>query len=204
MRKYAFLVAAGCLVFVAACRKNTSTPGGSSGQLVGNYAFLYLTTNINVNESATILGQTASATIIGGYKSQQNTGTVSFTADSAIGNGIGYSYDTTMMVVENLPGAGADTTYQRLSDTVPATSSSSKYQIIGTDSVYFPGGVLGTGGALAGAPVAVAPPTGGHFSFVGDTLIITTRINTTYPDNTFGVPATAVANVNATIKLLKQ
>jgi hypothetical protein len=204
MRKYAFLAVAGCLMLVVACRKNTSTPGGQTGQLVGNYTFLYLTTNINATESVTYLGQTASVVLAGGYKTVQNTGTVVFTADSAIGKGIGYSFDTTAMEIRNIPGTPADTTYQQLSDTVPPTSSSSKYTIIGADSVYFPGGVLGTGSVLAGSPIPVAPPTGGHFSFVGDTLIITTKINTTYPDNSLGVPATVNANVNATIKLLKQ
>lgn len=204
MRKYTFLVAAGCLLLVVACRKNTSNAGGQTGQLVGNYNFLYLTTTINANESVSFAGQTASVVLLGGYKTKQNTGTVVFTTDSAIGKGIGYLADTTAMVIKNLPGAGPDTTYQPLTDTVPPTSSSSQYTIIGTDSIYFPGGVIGAGSALAGSPIPVAPPTGGHFSFVGDTLIITTKINTTYPDNSLGVPATVVANVNATIKLLKQ
>ena len=204
MRKYAFLVAAGCLLLVVACSKNKSNPGGQTGQLVGNYTFLYLTTNINANESVSFAGQTASVVLVGGYKTQQNTGTVVFTTDSTIGKGIGYSFDTTAMVIKNLPGAGPDTTYQQLSDTVAATSSTSAYTIIGTDSIYFPGGVVGAGNALAGSPIPVAPPTGGHFSISGDTLIITTKINTTYPDNSLGVPATVVANVNATIKLLKQ
>jgi hypothetical protein len=204
MRKYAFWVAAGCMVLVVACSKNKSRPGGQTGQLVGNYTFQYLTTTINASESVSYLGQTASLVLIGGYKSKQNTGTVAFTADSAIGNGIGYSYDTTAMAIKTIPGTPNDTTYGQLSDTVPATSSSSKYTIIGTDSIYFPGGVIGAGSALNGSPIPVAPPTGGHFSFVGDTLIITTVINTTYPDNSLGVPATVNANVNATIKLLKQ
>ena len=204
MRKYAFLVAAGFLLLVAACRKNTSVPGGTPGLLIGNYNFLYLTTNANITESVTFAGQTASAVFLTGYKTKQNTGTVVFTSDSAIANGLGYSYDTTTTVIENQPGVAPDTTFQPLSGNVPPTSSSSRYQVIGVDSIYFPGGVLGTGSALAGAPAAVAPPTGGHFSFSGDTLIITSRINTTFPDNIQGIPTTATANVNVTIKLLKQ
>jgi len=204
MRKYGFLVAAACMVLVVACHKNESRPGGQTGQLVGNYNLVYLTTKSDASESVSYLGQTASVVLIGGYKTQQNTGTVVFTADSAIGNGIGYSYDTTAMAIKTIPGSPKDTTYEQLSDTVPATSSSSKYTIIGTDSIYFPGGVIGAGSALAGSPIPVAPPTGGHFSFVGDTLIITTVINTSYPDNSLGVPATVNASVNATIKLLKQ
>jgi hypothetical protein len=206
LRKHAYFLVIGFLLLLAACSKNTSKPNGSSNstQLVGNYDFLYMTTNINVTESASYLGQTATVVILSGYKTQQNTGTVVFSADSAMGNGIGYSYDTTAMVIETDPGAAPDTTVQAFAGSVPATTSTSKYQVIGTDSVYFPGGVLGAGGITTGAPAAIAPPTGGHFTVKGDTLTITTKINQTYPDNINGIPTTATANVNATIILLKQ
>lgn len=205
LRKHVYFLVTGFLLLLTACSKNTSKPNGSSNstQLVGSYAFLYMTTNINVTESGSFAGQTGSAVILSGYKTQQNTGTVVFTADSAMGNGIGYSYDTTATVIKILPGAAPDTTVQALTGSVPATTSTSKYQIIGTDSVYFPGGVLGAGG-ITGAPAAIAPPTGGHFTIKGDTLSITTKINQTYPDNIEGIPTTATAVVNATIILLKQ
>ncbi|HMI61899.1 MAG TPA: hypothetical protein VK518_13355 [Puia sp.] len=206
LRKHAYFLVIGFLLLLTACSKNTSKPNGSSNstQLVGSYDFLYMTTNINVTESVSLAGQTASVVILSGYKTEQNTGTVVFSADSAMGNGIGYSYDTTAMFIETQPGVGPDTTVQVLSGSVPPTTSTSKYQIIGTDSVYFPGGVLGTGAITAGAPITIAPPTGGHFTIKGDTLTITTKINQTYPDNINGIPTTATAAVNATIILLKQ
>ena len=205
LRKHAYFLGIGFLLLLAACSKNTSQPNGNTGstQLVGNYKFLYMTTNINVTESASYLGQTVSVLILSGYKTQQNTGTVVFTADSSTGNGIGYSYDTTAMVIQSSPGLPTDTTVQALKGSVPATSSTSKYSVIGTDSVYFPGGVLGTGGITTGTSAAIAPPTGGHFAIKGDTLTITTKINQTYPDNINGVPTTATAAVSATIILLK-
>ncbi len=206
LRKHAYFLVMGFLLLLAACSKNTSRPNGSSNstQLVGSYSFLYMTTKINVTESASFAGQTITGLILAGYKTQQNTGIVVFSADSAMANGIGYSYDTTATVITNVPGAAPDTTVQAFTGSVPATTSSSEYQIIGTDSVYFPGGVLGAGGITTGAGAAIAPPTGGHFTISGDTLIITTKISQTYPDNIEGLPTTANANVNATIKLLKQ
>lgn len=205
LRKHVYLFGIGCLLLLAACSKNTSKEGVSnSAQLPGNYQFLYMTTGINVTESASLAGQTAQVVITSGYKTQQNTGTVIFTADSAIGNGIGYAYDTTSTVAQYTNGVLTSTTSQPLVGTVPATSSTSQYQVIGTDSVYFPGGVLGAGSITAGAPSAVAPPTGGHFSFKGDTLVITTKINQTFPDNINGIPTTATALINANIFLLKQ
>lgn len=203
-RKHGYLFGAGFLLLLAACSKNTSTTNSNSAPLAGNYQFLYLTTAINVTETASFAGQTAQLVITSGYKTQQNTGTVVFTADSTIGNGIGYSYDTTATSVETVPGTAPVTTTQRFTGTVPPTSSSSKYQIIGADSVYFPGGVLGAGSISTGSQAAIAPPTGGHFAFKGDTLTIVTKINQTSPDNINGVPATATTMVDATIYLLKQ
>lgn len=200
-----YFLGLGFLLLLAACSKNTSRPNDSSGStLVGSYDFLYLTTDIQVSEVASVAGQTITVQILSGYKTQQNTGTVVFSADSVIGNGIGYSFDTTATYIENDPGAAPDTVVQDFSGAVAATSSTSKYQIIGTDSVYFPGGVIGTGGITTSGGTAVASPTGGHFTIVGDTLTITTKINQTYPDNIAGFATTATSNVNATITLLKQ
>lgn len=205
LRKHAYLFGIGFLLLLAACSKNTSKETGTnSTPLAGNYQFLYITTAINVTESGNVAGVPVQAVITSGYKTQQNTGTVVFAADSVTGNGIGYSYDTTATVVETVPGTAPVTTVQRLSGTVPATSSTSQYQVIGADSVYFPGGVLGTGSISTGTQAAIAPPTGGHFAFKGDTLTIVTKINQTSPDNINGVPATATTMVDATIYLLKQ
>src|SRR5260221_5101413 len=205
LRKHAYLFGIGFLVLLAACSKNTSVDGNSNpAPLVGNYQFLYITTAINVTESGNVAGVPVQAVITSGYKTQQNTGTVVFAADSVTGKGIGYSYDTTATIVETVSGTAPVTTVQRFSGTVPANSSTSKYQVIGTDSVYFPGGVLGTGSISTGSQVAIAPPTGGHYAFKGDTLTIVTKINQTYPDNINGISTMATALVNATIFLLKQ
>src|ERR1700743_982028 len=110
LKKQVYFLVTGFLLLLAACSKNTSRPNGNSNstQLAGNYGFLYITTNINVTETGSFAGQTATGLIISGYKSKQNTGTVIFTADSALGNGIGYSYDTTATVIKTLPGAEPD------------------------------------------------------------------------------------------------
>jgi len=203
-RSTLFLVA-GLLLLMAACSKNSSKENGAnSGQLVGNYQFLFLTTAINLTEEASIAGHTAKLVVVSGYKTQQNVGTVVFSADSVIGNGIGYSYDTTTTTTEYDDGVAQPAQVDPFTGTVPPTSSTSKYQLIGTDSVYFPGGVLGAGSVVSGASVPVAPPTGGHYAFKGDTLTIVTNINQSYPDNINGIPTTANAAVKATIYLLKQ
>lgn len=207
LRKVTSLSGIGVLILLAACSKNTSkdTNGGNtSGQLVGTYQFAYMKTDLNLTESGSYLGQSIKVSGSTAYTTTQNVGTVVFTADSAKGNGIGYSYSapvTTIYYTNNIP---VDTTIDTNSDTVPPTSSSSKYQIIGVDSIYFPGGVLGLDGATAGAPPQVQLPTGGHFSIKGDSLFITTKLNTSFTDSYNGIPTSATVNFNATIAMKKQ
>jgi hypothetical protein len=202
-----YLSAAGFLILLAACSKNTSTPGSGQStstpaQLAGNYTFLYIDASTNVTEQVSIAGQTAKFVTISNYRTVQNTGTVAFTTDSAFATGLGYTISTTLTAIQYQNGIAIDTVTQPYVQTIPATSSASKYQQIGTDSLYFPGGALGVGSLTAGTPIV--PPTGGHFLIKGDTLTITTKINQTYPDNISGIPTTATALANATIVLLKQ
>ncbi|MBS1660173.1 MAG: hypothetical protein JST68_03885 [Bacteroidetes bacterium] len=205
LRKVTLFAALGFFLLMAACSKNTSKPDSNgSSSLVGNYTFAYMTTNVNVTESGSYLGQAIKVVGTTGYTTTQNMGTVTFTKDSLIGNGIGYSYDAPTTVIYYANNIPIDTTVDQASETVPPTSSRSTYQIIGADSIYFPGGALGLDGATAGAPVPVAPPTGGHFVVKGDSLFITAKINQSFPDSYNGIPVTATANVTATIAMKKQ
>lgn len=203
MRKFSLLAGIGFMVLLAACSKNTSRPsGGSNSPLTGNYTFLYTTGNVNQTEQVTALGSTFNIVTTGSFRSINNAGTIQFTADSAIATGLGYDIDTTFTMVTYQNGSVANTSSQAFTQSFPPATSTSKYQVIGTDSVYFPGGALGTGSLTGGTQVA--PPTGGHFTFAGDTLKITSKLNQTYPDNVSGVPTTAMIVADVTIVLLKQ
>ena len=202
-RKISLLAGTGLVLLIAACSKNKSIPnGGATSPLTGNYTFLYTKGNINQTEQATVLGQSFSAVTNGSFRSISNTGTIQFTADSLIAVGLGYEIDTTFTTVTSQNGAVISTSNPAFTQSFPAANSTSDYKVIGTDSVYFPGGALGTGSLTGGTQVA--PPTGGHFVFKGDTLLITSKINQTYPDNFEGVPTTATAVADVTIVLLKQ
>ena len=186
---------------MASCHKNNSSSGGST-KLVGNYTFLYGTADITLVESVTLLGQTASLTNITSYKTLDNVGTVQFTADSMKSVGVGYSVDTITMVIDKEPGQAPDTAFAPFAKTIDPVSYTSHYQVIGTDSIYSEGGFLASGSLTAGTNIA--PPSGGHFSFSGDTLIITSKVNMTYPDHVGGTATTANLSGNAVFKLLKK
>lgn len=207
LRKVTVSAVLGLFLLLGACSKNTSKDSNdntSSSQLVGTYQFAYLTTDVSLTEVGSVLGQSIKVVGSTGYTTTQNTGTVVFTADSAKATNIGYAYDapvTTIYYQNNVP---VDTTVDQSSDVVAPTSSSSKYQIIGADSIYFPGGVLGLDQAVAASPVPITAPTGGHFTIKGDSLIITTKLNTTFADSYNGIPTTATINFTGRIALKKQ
>jgi hypothetical protein len=85
--------------------------------------------------------------------------------------------------------------------TIPPTSGSSKYQLIGSDSLYFPaGGVIsmGTGGGTQ------TTPEGSRFTINGDTLAIVTSIHQTTNQNIGGIPATQTDDALETAYFKKQ
>ena len=85
--------------------------------------------------------------------------------------------------------------------TIPATSGTSRYQQIGSDSLYFPAGGAFTMGTTGGTQTT---PTGSRFSINGDTLVMTTRIHQVVTQNVGGVSATQTSDALETAYLKKQ
>ncbi|GGB25273.1 hypothetical protein [Puia dinghuensis] len=184
---------------IVSCHK--SNVGGNSAQLVGNYQFLYLSAQVQSISQASGGGQTQKAVTYSNYKTTQNTGTVTLTADSLASKGVGYTAAFTSLTYEYVNGVLTDSISFPFSLTYPPSSTSTKYDVIGQDSIYFHGGYLVSG---FGGGSTLAPPSGGHFSFKGDTLFITSHVNqTTPPQNSGGISVTGSESGVATIALLK-
>jgi hypothetical protein len=125
------------------------------------------------------------------YLTVANTGTVQFSIDSMIAVGVGYSVDTSVITnfYLNTTLYSADTA--AFTATVPATSTTQAYTLVGTDSLYFPnGGLIPVGVTSAGSG------SGAKFIKTGDTL----KLYTAASDTTSGV----VQSGTAVITLLKQ
>jgi hypothetical protein len=121
------------------CSCNKSNNQANQG-LVGTWNFLGISAGMktSANEGG---GVSMMATPI--FVTKNNVGTLTFAKDSMIASGIGYSVDTTFTAYFYYGGAVYDSSVQTLSYTVPPTSSTSKYTLIGTDSIYMPsGGIL--------------------------------------------------------------
>jgi hypothetical protein len=195
-----FLIAS--LLVIASCHKSNSAAPGNPAQLVGNYQFLYVSVSVQAITQASGAGQTEKTISNSNYKTIDNSGTVTFTKDSIAWKGIGYTADYNAFVSEYLNGVLSDTLSYPITLTLDPVNSTTKYDVIGQDSLYVHGGYPTAG---IGGGTTIAPPSGGIFSFKGDTLFLTSKVNQTNPPQTMsGVTITTSANGVAVMALLKQ
>ncbi|HEY4286498.1 MAG TPA: hypothetical protein VGN00_05315 [Puia sp.] len=188
-------------LILGSCHKNNDAPG-NSGQLAGNYKFLFVSLQAQSTQQESGGGQTEKTITYTNYKTINNSGTVTFTQDSIFSKGVGYTANTTLKAIVYENGTLTDSLTLPFSQTYPPSNSSTKFDVYGQDSVAFHGGYLTTG--LSGG-TAIAPPSGGRFSFKGDTLFITSTFTQTLPNQTSGgVTVSQAASGVAVIGMLRQ
>jgi hypothetical protein len=188
------------ILAMGACKKSNS--GGSSGStnpLSGEtWTFVDLSSdaNLTATESGLISGKIVDIT---DFTTIDNSGTITFTADSMSGSGIGYTIDTTYTTYTYV-GSTSDTVTTPYTTTIAPTSSSTSYQLIGTDSIYFGSGTPFSVSLYAGDTVKIE---GAHFTISGNTLTLTSTIdqagNVTYE----GITAPSVTQITSKIILSK-
>jgi hypothetical protein len=201
LNKLTFLSAALLILGVSACKKSNSSGGNpSTNALTGTWNFTQEAANANISASESIGPISATVLDIANFRTINNTGTVVFTADSAAANQVGYMIDTTYTSYTNIGGV-MDTVVSPLTDTIAPASSSVAYQMIGTDSIYFPSGspfgVNVTNGQMAQI-------NGGHFTIVGNVIKLTSIINQTMNETLNGITVPTTAKISSTITLTKQ
>ncbi|GGA92304.1 hypothetical protein [Puia dinghuensis] len=127
---------------------------------------------------------------IANYTTKSSAGTVNFTSDSMIVSGLTYTVDTTFMTYFYIAGSLYDSISSPLTATLPPTSASAKYQMINSDSLYFPnGGILSS----------LAPSSTGQgirYTLKGDSLTLSAVVAQTTGGTTI--------NANETIYLKRQ
>jgi hypothetical protein len=187
-------------LLLGACHKSNSGSGNSS-QLAGHYLFLSGSGQVQTITLETGGGQTLKTVDSTTFKSANCTGTLIFAGDSATTKGLGYTAtgsSTAYFYANNLLINSVSTP---ISETVPPTNSTTKYTVIGKDSIVFQGGNL----ELVGNSTLVAQPSGGRFSFKGDTLLIVEKGQQTFPpQSSGGVTTSSSASVVGTFVFLKQ
>jgi len=151
---YPLTAALSILLVAAACKKSNNSSNSNSIQ--GNWNFSYMT----AQTVATVVAGPSTSITYSNYKTKNNAGTVSFTSkDSMAITNLTYSVDTTAIAYIYTTGQPTDTLTAPVKFTLPPTSQTVFFQLVGTDSIYFPGGGIGS-----------SVPTGGHYQIAGDSL----------------------------------
>jgi hypothetical protein len=139
MRKLLLILAPlTCVLLICACKKHNNTV--TSQGIAGTWNFLGMKANtqttVNEGSGVTMVANTS-------FITTKNIGTITFSTDSMVVSGLGYTVDTTFMAYFYYNHVLYDSSQQSASYTIPPTSASAKYSIIGADSLYFPkGGIL--------------------------------------------------------------
>jgi hypothetical protein len=181
-RKFTLLLLTAPLLIVCSCKK--SSPAAAPNPLVGNWNFLFIKANASSSGSASGLTYVTTAS----FTTVNNAGKATFTKTAMELAGVGYSINTTATTAIYQGSTLLSTQSQPFTQTIPATSDTANYQIIGTDSIYFPNG----------SPVPGAS-NGGRFTITNDTLNI--KISATVPGpNPPGLPV----NLAGSLYFLKQ
>jgi hypothetical protein len=152
-----------CFLAVLSCKKNNAPP---SNVVTGNWNFVNMSTETEV----TAIQSGDTSLTYASYITQNNAGSIDFTIDTMSVNGLAYTVSTNATTYFYYMGLRYDSVSSPVSASLPATSSKSAYQLIGTDSLYFP-----NGGLLPSGLTSVSAGQGGHFVISGDTLRLTVQ-----------------------------
>lgn len=199
VNKITFLSAVLMLFMTVACKKSNSGSSTSTNPLTGTtWTFVDLTSdaNLTATESGLISGKIVDIT---DFTTIDNSGTITFAADSMSGSGIGYTIDTTYTTYTYV-GSTSDTVTTPYTTTISPTSSSTSYQLIGSDSIYFGSGTPFAVSLYAGDTVKIE---GAHFTISGNTLTLTSTIDQAGSVTYEGITAPSVTQITSKIILSK-
>lgn len=187
------------IFFMGACKKSNSGSNSSTNPLVGetwNFVNLSSNANLTATESGLVSAKIVDLT---DFTTIDNSGTITFTTDSMSGSGIGYTIDTTYTTYTYV-GSTGDTVTTPFTTTVAPTSSSTSYQLIGSDSIYFGSGTPFSVSLYAGDTIKIE---GAHFSISGNTLTLTSTIDQAGSVIYEGITAPSVTQITSKITLSK-
>lgn len=186
------------LFMMGACKKSNSSSNSSTNPLAGTtWNFISLTSDANLTATETGIGQ---AVDIIDFTTIDNSGTISFSADSMSGSGIGYTIDTSYTTISTAGTNPPDTVTTPYTTTIAPTSSSTSYKLIGTDSLYFGATTPFAVSLSAGDTIKIE---GAHFTISGNTLTLNSSINQAGTVSEGFVTVPSVTVIKSTITLSK-
>lgn len=162
------------IALLASCKKD-KTDNNTAG-IEGTYKLKYISAKTN----STLTGSFGDKVVtLADYTTENNQGTVVFDGSTISATGLAYSVNSSSTYYLYDGPDLIDSASFPLILSLPATSSTAPYQLIGSDSIYFPQGSA-TSPATGGATTTVA--SGGRYSWNGNELTIKQNVSR---DSTF-------------------
>jgi hypothetical protein len=189
------------LVTAVSCKKSNSSTAGTGNTLNGSWNLIEIVAHTRSAVDQVYGGDDYEDVTVSDYTTTKNGGTITFASAVAATTGITYEASSIALDSSYLDGQLVGIVNAPFDVTIPATSGSSKYQQIGSDSLYFSAGSVFSMGTSGGTQTT---PTGSTFTIHGDTLAITTRIHQVASQNIGGVPASQTDDALEIAYLKKQ
>jgi hypothetical protein len=154
-----------------ACKKDNNNTSTGASSLSGSWKFM----GMHATTSATAVdnggGFNSKIVTTSDYTTTANGGTVAISGNTMTGTGITYAANIIAFATEYEDDILLDTFSTSLPFTIPATNTSSEFEVIGKDSIHYTGSnPFGSGGS--GTPAA----TGSKFSVSGNILTLTSYV----------------------------
>lgn len=177
MRMKILLPTASLLLLFAACKKDS----GEKSALDGNWNFTSLSATTSSTEVVTYSQDDIEKTVTtSSYTSTNNKGTVAIGGGVMTAKGLSYSVDFDASYIYYVNDVEQDAGTIPFSLTIPPTNSVASFKLVGADSIYFPSGGFSSMGASGASE--------GKYSLSGNTLTMIMKLDSSFVDNSSGMP----------------
>ena len=190
------------ILFVAvSCSKEKSIDtgsggnGGSQANLQGTWKFVSLIGTLNETAAYNLGSDDIKIETFFTLSSKNPVGVYKITATNFNGEGIGYDFTGITNIKSYQNGVLQSDNTIPFNENVPATNTSSKYKLIGTDSIYFETGAPGDPNGDAG---------GCRYKLEGKKLSLFQKSDTTIVSDQGGIMIRETQKLNFTLLLEKQ
>ena len=172
MRKSGVLIMLSAFLFcLISCKKDNNTNSTGTSGISGTWTFkgMHATTSATAIDNGG--GINTKSVTTSDYTTTANGGTVAISGNTMTGTGITYAANIIAFATIYEDDILVDTVSTTIPFTVPATNTSSQFEIIGKDSIHYTGSnPFGSDGS--GTPAA----TGSKFSVSGNILTLTSYV----------------------------
>lgn len=163
-------IATACVALLFSCSKDDKNTQPEKSKIAGTWTFV----NLSVSTNTTWTHKEGKDVYFTDYVSTGNTGTLTFTTDSLLSANYGYSYDYQTKTLNYTGSELTDSSVYNGSYTVEPRNSAATFSWISSDSIR-----IAAGKAAIGDSSFASLPTSYVISWAGDTLLLTTREDTT-------------------------